>query len=290
MPRHGEKSLADASDVIPAALRWEAVQEALDGRTIGRRIVYFASTGSTNDVARRLAAAGEPEGTVVLADEQTAGRGRAGKSRWLTPAGTSIAVSVVLRPHLTPQRLPLLSLMSGVAACEAIQSVARVNCSLKWPNDVMVKDRKLGGILVESALVGSNVAFAVLGIGLNGNLLVNQLGRLPDAASVPTTLLAEAGIAVSREDVLIALLTALDRLYTTLPAGASSLLARYRLRLQTLKQSVCIMERTDATPIEGIAEDITQEGALIVRLPSGERCAFAHGAVSVRTASPAEVA
>ena len=280
--------MVDAS--LPAALRWEAVQEVVSRQTIGRRVVYFASTGSTNDVARRLAAAGEPEGTVVLADEQTAGRGRAGKSRWLTPAGTSIAASVVLRPLLPPERLPLLSLMAGVAACEAIQSAARVTCTLKWPNDVMTKDRKLGGILVESALSGSSVSYAVLGIGLNGNLPADQLGRLPDAASPPTTLLDEAGGAVSREDVLIALLTALDRLYATLPAGTSSLLERYRLRLRTLKQSVRVTESTSAAPIDGIAEDITHEGALIVRLPSGERRTYAHGEVTVRTASPAGVA
>jgi len=257
------------------------VAEALRGRVIGGRVVYRESTGSTNDDARALALAGEPEGTVVLADEQTAGRGRAGKARWLTPACTSIAVSVVLRPALPPERLGVLAMLAGVAVVEAVYEVAGAACALKWPNDVMVGERKLGGILVESSLTSSAVSYAVLGIGLNGNVPAAELGPLPANAALPTSLLDEVGRYVSREAVLIALLMSLDALYGQIRFGQTGqLVARYREVLATLGQRVVISDTTQTW--EGVAEDVTDEGALVLVTQDGERKVFAHGEVSLR--------
>lgn len=251
-------------------------------QTLGRRVVYLESTTSTNDVARDLGQAGEPEGVVVVADGQTAGRGRAGKAPWLTPPGTSIAVSVLLRPALAPEHLSRLALVAGVAAVDAVREATGVSAMLKWPNDVMVAERKLGGILVESRLRGSAVAFVVLGIGINGNVPAGALGPLPDAAVPATSLQDEAGAAVSREAVLVALLRHLDRRYAAIgdEKHVGGLREAYRARLSTLGRAVRIVGA--AAPVAGIAEDIAADGALVVRLPNGERRSFVYGEVTVR--------
>ena len=275
-PRGGGTAL----EPLGPPLDWRLIESARRGRAIGRRIVYHASTGSTNDDARALAAAGEQEGTVVLADEQTAGRGRAGKSPWITPAGTSIAVSVLLRPTFSPEKLGALAMMAGLAAVEGVRRGAGVSASLKWPNDVLVGERKLGGILVESALGAAGIVYAVIGIGLNGNLREADLGPLPDAAIQPTTLLAAAGRPVSREAVIAALLEALDSRYAA-DAGAGGVLLRdYRAALSTLGRRVLVSGAGVSS--EGIAEDVTETGALILRLSDGSRCECAYGEVTLR--------
>jgi BirA family biotin operon repressor/biotin-[acetyl-CoA-carboxylase] ligase len=260
-------------------LDWRRVAGLVAGQTIGRRVVYLESTTSTNDVARDLGNAGEPEGAVVVADAQTAGRGRAGKTPWLTPPGTSIAVSVLLRPPLAPEHLAQLALAAGVAAVDAIREATGVAAALKWPNDVMAGDRKLGGILAESSLRGTAVAFVVLGIGINGNVPAAALGPLPDAAMPATSLQDETGDAVSREAVLAALLRHLEQQYAAI-ADAGALREAYRARLSTLGRTVRIVgaER----PVEGTAEDVAENGALVVRLASGARRVFAYGEVTVR--------
>jgi BirA family transcriptional regulator, biotin operon repressor / biotin---[acetyl-CoA-carboxylase] ligase len=264
-------------------LDWQLIAAALEGRTIGRRVIYHASAGSTNDEAKRLAAERENEGTVVLADEQTAGRGRAGKSRWITPANTSVAVSVLLRPALPPERLGALAMIAGLVAVEGVRQGAAVEARLKWPNDVLVGTRKLGGILVESALSGAGIAYAVIGIGLNGNLRADELGALPDAALEPATLLEVAGRPVGREAVIVAMLKALDTRYAALRTGAPSALRRdYRAALSTIGQTVTVSGAGES--VAGVAEDVTDRGALVLRLPSGRRREFAYGEVSVRTA------
>lgn len=247
-------------------------------------MVYLPSTGSTNDDAKRLADAGEPEGLVVLADEQTAGRGRAGKRPWLTPERTAVALSVLLRPRLPAEQLPLLSLAAGVAAAEAVSSVADVACRLKWPNDVMVGSRKLGGVLVESAISGGSVQYAVAGIGLNVNVPAADLARWREITLPPTSLLMETGASVSRERLTIALIECLDQSYGWLGSGApearGTLLARYRAALATIGQLV----RISGAGLEGVgvAEDVTETGALVLRLADGSRRTFTHGEVTVR--------
>ncbi|CAA9249932.1 MAG: hypothetical protein AVDCRST_MAG77-2126 [uncultured Chloroflexi bacterium] len=266
-------------------LDWQSIAGAVRGQRIGRRIVYLETTGSTNDDARRLAVAGEAEGTVVLADEQTAGRGRSGKSRWLTPAGTSVALSVFLRPPLPPDRLPLLSMLAGVAVVQAVHASTGVRCRLKWPNDVMVGDLKLGGILVETALAGAVVAYAIAGVGLNGNVGAASLGPFPDTALRPTSLQDQAGSPVSREAVVTALLQSLDPLYEDLLGGRHAIIReRYVASLDTLGRRVVVLDLSGGRA-EGIAEDIAESGALIVRLPDATRREFAHGEVTVRPAS-----
>ncbi|MGI8424699.1 MAG: biotin--[acetyl-CoA-carboxylase] ligase [Chloroflexota bacterium] len=271
---------ADATQAL-TPLDWRAIAAALAGRTIGRRVIYHATTGSTNDDAKHLAFAGEPEGTVVLADEQTAGRGRAGKSPWVTPANTSIALSVLLRPSLAPQQLGTLAMIAGLSAVDGVARGASVRASLKWPNDVLVGERKLGGILVESALSGTGVTSAVIGIGLNVNLSTAAFGRLPDAALAPTTLLQAAGQHVPREAVIVALLAALDLRYARLRSGALGDVAQdYRAALSTLGRAVSLTGAGQS--VHGVAEHVTETGALVLRLVDGSRREFAYGEVTVR--------
>ncbi|MBI3973788.1 MAG: biotin--[acetyl-CoA-carboxylase] ligase [Chloroflexi bacterium] len=267
-----------------APLDWRSVARAVAGQTVGCDVRYLQVTGSTNDDVRRLAEQGASEGTVVLADAQTAGRGRAGKSPWLTPPRTSIALSILLHPHLPPEQLGRLSMAAGVAAIDAVEAATALRPALKWPNDVVAGGRKLGGILVESVIRGGSVACVIAGIGLNGNLRASDLGPLPDAAVAPTSLLEELGAPVGREAIVIALLRAFDSAYAALRRGEfEAIWERYRSALTTLNAHVRIREATaEADAIEGVAVDLTRDGALIVRLPSGERRIFGHGEVSVR--------
>ncbi len=267
-----------------APLRWHEIAAAVAHRRIGRRVVYLRSTGSTNDDAKRLAQGGEPEGTVVLTDEQTMGRGRAGKARWVTPAHTSVALSVVVRPTLRPDELPVLAMMAGVAAVWAVSRLTQLGVALKWPNDVIVGERKLGGILTESVLSGSGAAYAVVGLGLNGNLPASALGAFGEGAARPTTLLEEWGNVVSREALITHVIEGLDQLYAAVREGEwSAVLRPYRAFLATLGQSVRVVGAGYGKDgLVGVAEDVTDTGALVVRLADGERRELAHGEVSVR--------
>jgi BirA family biotin operon repressor/biotin-[acetyl-CoA-carboxylase] ligase len=273
--------------VTPPPLDWRRVAEQLAGAPIGHRLIYLPTTPSTNDAARDLAGQGAPDGTVVVADAQTAGRGRAGKSPWLTPPRTSLAVSVLLRPLLAPDALPRLGLAAGVAAAGAIRTVAGVAAGLKWPNDVVAGGRKLGGILVECALQGTAVSHAVVGIGLNVNLPAAALGAFPDAALAPTTLLDLAGRPVSREALLVDLLRELGRLTAALYRGeGDEVLARYREAQTVLGHPVRVSGGAPgAAPVDGVAESVSADGALVLRLPGGRRQTFAYGEVTLRPAN-----
>ena len=268
-------------------LAWEGVADALSGAILGHRFVYLETTTSTNDVARALALDGAPQGTVVVADAQSAGRGRAGKSPWRTPPRTGLAVSVLLRPPpaIVPATLPRIGMAAGVATVAAVEAVARARVALKWPNDVVAGAGKVGGILVESALRGEAVAFAVCGIGLNVNLRGAALGPFPDAALAPATLLDLVGGPVSREDLLLHLLRELGRLYAGLCTGQApgvrEVHRRYSAALTVRGRPVRVTGSGEET--DGVAERVTSEGALVVRLASGERRRFSYGEVTLRS-------
>src|SRR6266542_3642771 len=170
-----------------------------------------------------------------------------------------MAVSVLLRPALGPGELPVLAAVCGVAAVAAVRSTTGLGAALKWPNDVMVRERKLGGILVDSAIAGGRVESAVAGIGLNVNLPAVALGQLPDAAAVPTTLLDELGQEVSREALLIALLGELNRWYGAVGRGEEEAVWRaYRGRLATLGQRVRVVAGDET--VVGVAEGLAPDG------------------------------
>jgi BirA family transcriptional regulator, biotin operon repressor / biotin---[acetyl-CoA-carboxylase] ligase len=178
----------------------ENVVPMLRGR-LGRPYRFVERTAST----QRLLGVDDPEGAVVVADEQTEGRGRLGR-QWLAPAGTSLLVSVLLRPDVEPTRLPELSLVAGRACAEAIAETAGLETEVKFPNDVLVEGRKVAGILAEAS-----EGRVVLGIGVN---VSQEAGQLPAQARTPaTSLLVETGREIDRAELLVALLDRLERRY-----------------------------------------------------------------------------
>jgi BirA family biotin operon repressor/biotin-[acetyl-CoA-carboxylase] ligase len=186
---------------------------------LGGPVVHLDRTGSTNDAGRALAAAGAPSGTLVLAEEQTAGRGRQGRT-WVAPRGRALTLSVVVRAD--PAALALLPLAAAVAVCEACERVAAVRCAVKWPNDVWTDERKVAGILVEAR---PQEGWAVLGIGLNVDTSEAELAE--ELRATATSLRIAAGDEIGRDRALAALL---DRLASRLAAGRESLLTAFRER------------------------------------------------------------
>ena len=201
-----------------------ALEAALAGSSFAGRLHFSALTGSTNTDALEAARAGAPHGSVYFADEQRAGRGR-GDHGWQSAAGEGLYVSVLLRPALPAARLPLLPLAAGLAAADAIHAASGLTADVRWPNDLLIGERKCGGILAESKIEGGAVAFAVVGIGIN----VHQRSFDAGLATAATSLDLEAGRHISCQALLIALLKSLEhempglRLETAGPAIAARL-------------------------------------------------------------------
>src|SRR5438094_2546458 len=170
---------------IPDILTPDMLKHRLKGSLFGKRIFHFFRTDSTNRVALELGHAGEPEGAVVLAEEQTAGRGRAGR-KWHSERAAGIYVTLLLRPKLAPVQAPLLTMMAGLSAHSAVQAVTGLTVDLKWPNDLLIRGKKAGGILTEMHAEPNKVRFVIVGIGLN----VNQ-ARVPGEPSMEETSLRE---------------------------------------------------------------------------------------------------
>lgn len=247
-----------------------------------RDLQVYPEVGSTNDVARALGEMGAPEGVIVLADAQTAGRGRAGRS-WWTPPGTALALSLLVRPRRPAAEWSSLTMIAALAAVAGVEAVG-CPVGLKWPNDIMIPPtlgedvpperwRKAGGVLVEAL----PPAFAVVGIGLNINVPVEEAP--PEIAGILGSLHRTLGRPVSRLEVLAALLRAFADLYLEWNAGAS-VLEQWAARLIILGRPVRILGPEGAW--EGIAESVDAEGGLWVRRPDGERRRFLAGDVSLR--------
>jgi BirA family transcriptional regulator, biotin operon repressor / biotin---[acetyl-CoA-carboxylase] ligase len=229
---------------------------------LGRRVLWFSTIGSTSDVASSLADEGEPEGTVVVADTQTAGRGRQGRV-WLSPPAAGLYTSVILRPPA--EALELVTLTAGVALADGLRAATGIDASVKWPNDIYVHDRKVAGILAERGAAAGGPAHVVLGFGIN--LLPAALP--PDVASRATSLERELGRAVDRGLVLAECLAALAGRYGQLRRGErTAILDDWRTRARsTFGRGV---EWDGPVGLcRGVAEDIDSRGALLVRTGAG---------------------
>jgi BirA family biotin operon repressor/biotin-[acetyl-CoA-carboxylase] ligase len=242
--------------------------EALGG--LWTAVDVVASTGSTNvDLLARVAGdAGGPEGQVLVAEEQTAGRGRLGRS-WSSVPGASLTFSVLLRPATVPAaRRGWLTLLAGVAVASAVRSVGCVDVVLKWPNDVLAGDRKLAGILAEQSPDGAAV---VIGTGLN---VAAVPGEIPvSATGLAATSLRAEGATVSREDLLLGILDRLEHWYAAFRADPdperSGLLDAYRALCETLGRTVRV-EMPAGRVLTGVARDIDAEGRLLVAEGPGD--------------------
>jgi BirA family transcriptional regulator, biotin operon repressor / biotin---[acetyl-CoA-carboxylase] ligase len=228
---------------------------------IGRPQVHYRTTDSTNERARELAALGAPHGTIVTADEQSAGRGRQGRT-WVAPPGSAILMSLVVRDFGERAMLPLAV---PVAVCEACEAVAAVECRIKWPNDVWIDGRKVAGILVEGR---PQEGWAVVGIGVNVSTGGDEFPE--ELRDVATSIAAAAGRPVDRDATLEALLRALD---AELEAPAADVLEAWRERDALLGEHV----RWNGG--DGTAAGVSKNGALIVEIASGERTELDSGEV-----------
>jgi BirA family biotin operon repressor/biotin-[acetyl-CoA-carboxylase] ligase len=208
---------------VPDILTPDMLRHRLKGSLFGKRIHHFFKTDSTNRVALELGHAGEPEGTVVLAEEQTAGRGRAGRS-WVSERAAGIYVTLLLRPRLAPVQAPLLTMMAGLSVHTAVESVIGLNVDLKWPNDLLIGGKKAGGILTEMHAEPSQVRFVIVGIGLN----VNQEKFPGELAHIATSLRMETRKSQSRMELLVRLLREFESDYNRfLREGVSGVVERF---------------------------------------------------------------
>ncbi len=241
----------------------------------GRNLIFEASTASTMDLAREAAGRGAAEGTVVLADEQTAGRGRLGRS-WVTPPAKNILSTIVLRPPSVAV-LRQIAMITPLAILDAVDEVAGVAADVKWPNDVQVSGKKLAGIHIESTADDRGALTALVGAGINVNFDPRNFDEIRDIA---TSLSVELGREIEREALLASYLLHFERLYAAAKAGASAR-DRWRERLVTLGQRVTASETARVT--EGVAEDVDEEGALLVRRNDGTLVTVEAGDVTLRT-------
>jgi BirA family biotin operon repressor/biotin-[acetyl-CoA-carboxylase] ligase len=255
------------------------IRRGLDLQVIGREIVCLRTVGSTNDWLRAAAAEGAPEGLVVFAEEQTHGRGQAGRT-WLAPPGSGLLVSVLLRPSLPLDRLATVSMLGATATAGAAVEQTGLPIVLKWPNDLIVGGRKLGGILTDSSIEGSQIDYAILGIGMNVNLSRRALAAIPGA----TSLQAELGHRVDRTAVARALVQALDLRYADIRHGQlEGIFAEWRERLHPVGQWVTLRVGEQASgPF--FALRAAPDGALILLRPDGTTVQAVAGEVSVRPA------
>ena len=208
---------------VPDILAPQLLSHRLQGTAFSRRIHHFFKTDSTNTVAMHLGEAGEAHGAVVLAEDQTAGRGRAGRT-WVAEKSAGILCSVLVRPAVPPAHAPLLTLVAGLAAREATAEELNTAPDIRWPNDLLVGGRKYGGILTEMRAEPDRLHYAVIGIGIN----VNQLKMPPELQQIATSMRIETGRAHSRLELLIRLLRNLDRYYNLfLSEGSAPILRRF---------------------------------------------------------------
>jgi BirA family biotin operon repressor/biotin-[acetyl-CoA-carboxylase] ligase len=275
MTRRGYRLGGDADSLHPAA-----VCHGLGTRLLGRgTVLHMESVPSTNMEARVLAERGAPEGSVVLADCQTAGRGRQGRT-WLSPRG-GVYMSVVLRPQCAPQQVPVLTLMTVVAVVGAVRGLTGLPAMPKWPNDVLVHGRKLSGVLIEAGLVVDALDYAVAGIGINVNTVCSELERDGmRAVSLRGALEAHHGTEqpqLPRAGVARAVLEALEEAYELFRSGGgAAVVARWK-QLAGITGSSIRLGRGDAV-LTGKVRDVDDNGWLLLedesgtvhRLPAGD--------------------
>ncbi|MCX6004341.1 MAG: biotin--[acetyl-CoA-carboxylase] ligase [Chloroflexi bacterium] len=246
------------------------LKQRLKTRFVGRELHYLESVTSTMDVARELAEKGSPEGTVVIAGMQKAGRGRLGRT-WFSPEG-SLALSVILKPSTDEMRF--LPAVSSLAVFHTIKKLG-VQAQIKWPNDVLIQGKKVCGILIESQLESGELRYAILGIGINVSF---DIRKYPEIAEIATSISAHLKQEVSVNDVIIILLTELERLYQKV-AEAHHLQKEWMENMETIGRRIRV--NMNGSIKEGVAETINQAGNLVLRRDDGSVMEIIAGDVTI---------
>jgi BirA family transcriptional regulator, biotin operon repressor / biotin---[acetyl-CoA-carboxylase] ligase len=227
---------------------------------IGHKLYYYPQTGSTNDEAYRLGMAGAPEGTAVIADSQTKGKGRMDRV-WHSPADSNIYTSLILRPHFKPAEAPQISLVAGIAVAKLLGQYCPGRVELKWPNDVLVKGKKICGILAQMKTAGEDIDFVVVGIGINVNIGKDQFPA--EICETATSLSIETGQEINRRNLIISLYENLAKWYKKLLQNGFSAIKDEWLNLAPIiGQNVQIMFQNER--VIGKALGIADDGSLIV--------------------------
>ena len=256
VPHLGYKLISSPDRLVP----FEVTRE-LNTKFIGKKIYYFDTVSSSMDVAWQLGIKGSSEGTVVIAETQTKGRGRLGRN-WFSPKYKGIYLSLILRPKILPNQTPLLTLMSAVSICEAIREKTGLTCQIKWPNDILIHHKKLGGILTELNAETDLSHFVVIGIGLNVN---NDKKTL--LAGV-TSLKEQKKEEVNRLDLLQEILRKIEENYFVFQKkGGKPIIDKWRDWSISLGRRVRVIFQKEH--IEGQAIDIDTDGGLLIRNDSG---------------------
>jgi BirA family biotin operon repressor/biotin-[acetyl-CoA-carboxylase] ligase len=236
------------------------IKSQLKTEFLGRNLVCFKETNSTNAVAKNLAATGAPEGLVVVADVQTEGRGRA-DHRWESPAG-GLWFSMLLRPSLPPGATPSISLLAGVAVTKALRDLHFINAKVKWPNDVLVEGRKICGILSEASMQGDKVDYVVVGVGIDVNNEASKL-QAANAAVQPTSVRDVLGKEVDLPQLLAYVLLETEKLYQRVAhVGFAPVIEEWTALSDTIGKTVEVSDGPAA--FSGTARRVTPEGALVV--------------------------
>jgi len=257
----------------------ERILDGLGTRAVGRALHVYDEVGSTNDVAMGLADGGAPHGTAVVAERQRAGRGRLGRT-WASPAGLGLWVSVVLRPQVPAAAAPTVTLVSGVAAAEAIEAAAEVAVALKWPNDLLLDGRKVAGILAELRATDQTVEHLVVGIGVNVHQALHEFP--PELAGAAISIRQATGRAISRVLLLRHLFARLETWVDRFVGeGAAPVVAAAAARMPMLGRPVVAVSGADRW--EGTAAGLDEDGALVLALPDGRTRRVLAAEVTLRT-------
>jgi BirA family biotin operon repressor/biotin-[acetyl-CoA-carboxylase] ligase len=250
---------------------FEERPDSVSGKDLTRRLAgklhIFEEVNSTNDVAYSMALEDAPEGTVVIAESQTRGRGRMNRS-WVSPSGKNLYLSLVLKPPIPPREAPFLTYMGAVATAEALADNFCLDASLKWPNDILVNGRKLAGLLNEVKAESDRVVFAVLGFGVNLN--VDQKAFPPGLRGKATSVMGELGHSVSRVGFTRCLLESIEAWYETfLTRGHESIIEKWEALAQIRGKSIEV--RSFGVIHRGVADGLDRDGALVLRGGTGEK-------------------
>jgi BirA family biotin operon repressor/biotin-[acetyl-CoA-carboxylase] ligase len=265
----------------PNLLTPSEVKPLLKTKQLGRVIHYFQTIDSTNSKAYQLALEGAKEGELVVAESQQKGRGRLGR-HWFSPPYLNLYLSLILRPNIPPQQASLITLMAAVATGDTIQRFTGLVPLIKWPNDILLRDRKVAGLLNEIHSEMDRIHFVILGIGVNLNVEEKDFPR--EVRTQATSLKKEMGQTISRKAFLQTLLQELEEWYTLfLTEGGAAILEAWRERAQIKGRWVQVNSFRES--LAGVAVDVDSDGALILEKKNGERKRVVAGDVEYRRKS-----
>lgn len=252
----------------------EKIRQGIRG-TIGREILFYPIVDSTNITAFEKAP-NFKEGIVILADSQLKGKGRLGRT-WVSPPGLNIYMSIVLKPLIELKDATLITIMAAVSCSIALRKISGLEITIKWPNDLIFQNRKIGGILTELKSELKKIVFVVLGIGINVNADLKDFPE--DVRNIATSLKNETKKSFSRTEILIDLLNELNKWYLILMSDQRIVIDKWKELSSTIGKKVKII--TSQEILEGIAEDIDEKGALILKLPLGEQKKIISGDLTI---------